>query len=122
MRAAVVGSIAVVVFDAVAAFAARAFEFDYGAAIPGSLVIYLVVGFAAARERRASRAGAAAGAVVALAESTVGWAVSWRIGPGALDDVTAAQIALTVVSVVVVGAAAGFCGGLLGTRGAARTG
>jgi hypothetical protein len=99
-------------------------DFDYANLWPLSLAIYGLVAFLVARRAGSLRAGVGAGAVVALADATVGWAVSWWIGPGAPDpgddDVT--SIALTVVAVVFTGAALGLCGGWLGRRSAAEAG
>ena len=48
------GAVAVVAFDAVAAFASRQFGFAYANASAGSYLLYGVIGFLAARNAQAS--------------------------------------------------------------------
>jgi hypothetical protein len=76
------GGAAIVLFDALAASAAEALDFDYALAVFGSFFIYGVVGHVVSRTEGDPRASALAGAAVALIEATAGWAVSAAIGPG----------------------------------------
>lgn len=110
------GGIGVVAFDAVAAWAAKTFEFEYAAAAWGSFLIYAAVGYAASRETGSLRVSAAMGGAVALVEATVGLAVAWAIGPGRLDGADAPLIAATIAAVVLVGALIGCFGGWVQRR------
>jgi hypothetical protein len=114
------GPIVIVAFDAVASGGARALDFDYAALWPVPVVLYSTIGFLAARERGSIRVGIATGATVALADATVGWAISWIIGPGAPDvgDRDALALIGTAVVVIGIGALGGAVGGWLGVRAA----
>jgi ribose/xylose/arabinose/galactoside ABC-type transport system permease subunit len=121
MRLTLFGCVAVVAFDATASLAAERLAFEYANLWPASLAIYGLFAFLVARRAVSVKAGLAAGALVAFADATLGWAVSWWIGPGAPDpgdNDDGASIALTVVVVVCTGAALGLCGGWLGRRSA----
>ena len=112
MRWILIGCASVVLFDAVGALAADLLDFEYALLLPISFAIYLVTAFMAARAENAVRAGALAGACVALADGTVGWAISWAIGPGAPDpsDRAAGPVTATALTVVATGAAIGLMG------------
>lgn len=105
-----------VAFDAVAAWAARTFGFDYAAAAWGSFLIYVAVGYAAGRETDSLRISAIAGAAVALVEATIGLAVAWAIGPGRIDGAGALPIAATIVLVAFAGGLIGWFGGWVWRR------
>ena len=115
-----VGCIVVVLFDLVASLAARHFDFPYVRASIGSYFIYLIVGFLAGRVARDhhARAGSTAAAIVGLADVSIGWAVSWAIGPGRPPSGTLSPVAwlLTAAVVVVFASAVGYVGGVLGAR------
>jgi hypothetical protein len=121
MRLTLLGCVAVVAFDALASVAADGLDFEYANLWPLSLAIYVLFSFLVARRARSLKAGLGAGALVALVDATIGWAVSWWIGPGAPDSGVddAAAIALTVAVAVSTGAAVGLCGGWLGRRSSA---
>jgi hypothetical protein len=120
IRVITVGCIVVVLFDIVAALAARQFGFPYDRASIGSYFIYLLIGFAAGRSARVDRAkvGAMAAAVAGVADASVGWAVSWAIGPGRAPSGTLSpgEWMLAAAIVVVFAAAIGYMGGALGAR------
>ena len=80
-RIVVFGLIAVVAFDVLASLASRKLSFWYGYATIGSWLIYVTVGLLAGRVASV-RAATAAGAAVGFVEATLGWAISWLIGPG----------------------------------------
>ena len=81
------GAIAVVLFDAIAALASRSMGFAYTNASYGSFLIYAIAGFFGAKV--ASWKGAAlVGLALGLVDATIGWAVSWVIGPGRPPDTT----------------------------------
>jgi hypothetical protein len=110
----VVGALAVLVFDTVGSFASRRFGFAYSRLAPGSFLLYLLVGLATARTGSLG-AAAIAGVIVALVEATVGWAISWCIGPGRLADehATTTRIVGTVATVAITGAFFGMAGGVV---------
>ncbi len=113
-----IGAASIVAFDTVASFAAKGIDFDYGSLWPLSILLVLTFAFLAGRETGSVRAGLLTGAGVALAESTIGWAISWAVGPGALDqeDRTAVSVAATILFVVTAGCVVGAVGGWLGTH------
>jgi hypothetical protein len=118
-RAIIAGVIAVVVFDAVAAFASRALGFPYASATLGSYLLYFAVGVFAARTAGSSpvKAAALAAAIAGLADASLGWWVSSLIGPGrplAGFELTALRWAGVALFVVMLAAAIGTVGGLVG--------
>jgi hypothetical protein len=117
-----IGSAAVVLFDVVASVLAERLDFDYGVLAPISYVIYACFAFLAGRLQRSRLAGTIVGGVLALTEATIGWAVSWWIGPGALepDERSVATVAVTVAIVTVSGAIVAFGAGFVGERSARR--
>jgi hypothetical protein len=114
-RVIVWGAIAIIVFDAVAAAASRQFGFKYTAAAFGSYLLYAAVGYLASRAGTVSDAGAA-GAAMGMVDATLGWAVSWAIGPGRMPDGTL-TVSRWVVTLVVVTIIAAICGALGGFAG-----
>ncbi len=106
------GAAAILTFDTVGSLAARRFGFSYPRLMPGSFLIYLLVGMAAASAGSLA-VSAFAGAIVGLVEATFGWAISWRIGPGRVPDEHASisRILATVVTVTLLGACFGAVGG-----------
>lgn len=105
--------VAVVVYDALAAMMTLKFGYDYASFSYGSLLIYLAFGFIAGRIAAWSF-GALVGAVTGLTDSTLGWWVSWMIGPGKpaerIDNFT---IVTAIVFVTSEAAIVGLIGGLL---------
>ncbi|MEP7002089.1 MAG: hypothetical protein ABI969_16490 [bacterium] len=116
----VIGAFAVILFDAIASIASRALGFPYARASVGSYFLYLAIGFAAGRHAATSRArsGAIAAAIAGFADVSVGWAVSWQIGPGRPPSgmITPMQWWLVAVFVLLFAAAIGFFGGVVGAR------
>jgi len=111
-KATLLGCAGVVCFDAVASVASLALGFPYGFAAIGSFLIYVVVGAAAVRHSSVGGA-ATAGAFVGLADATVGWAVSWLIGPGRAPP-GGLQLSRAVGTVVAVSLLAGLAAGIGG--------
>jgi hypothetical protein len=120
LEVAVLGCLAVIVFDLVASFASRHFGFAYARASIGSYVIYLAIGFFAARGAVANAVAVAAAtaAVAGLVDASLGWAISWRIGPGRLPEGTSLTIRrwITTAAIVIslaagLGAVAAILGG-----------
>ncbi len=118
----VIGPIVVVAFDTLASVAARTFDFDYDSLWRLSVLLAVAIAFLAARDTGLVKAGVFAGLALEFANSTVGWAVSWLIGPGAPApaDRQALPIVLAALAVTAVGAIEGFVGGWLGARFARR--
>ena len=118
------GAAAVVAFDAMAAWAASRFGFDYAMATAGSCLLYLVIGFAAAR-LGTLRTAALAGALAGLADASLGWAIAWRIGPGRLGppgSLGPTRWAVSAAAVVLLAAVIASVGGLGGRSARERRG
>ena len=109
----VVGAgLAVLIFDTLGALASNWLGFSYRSLAPGSFVIYAGAGFF--EGWRAGWLGAAvAGAATAFIESTIGWGISWALGPGrpAGGFTGVGSILTTIVMVTVTGALFGLGGG-----------
>lgn len=118
MRIALLGCVVIVAFDALASVAAETFDFSYASLWPVSFALYALFAFLAARRAGSLTAGVTAGVLVAATDATLGWAVSWWIGPGAPDasDRDAGNLVFAALFVVSVGAALGLLGGWLGRR------
>ena len=121
IRIAARGSIAVVAFDLTASLASRYLGFAYGSASLGSYLLYLAIGYFAARASVSSRIGNAALAAGAcgLVVASIGWAISRAIGPGHLPTNSPFSVAKWVgVAILLCGlaAAVGAIGGLAGRQ------
>ena len=118
LRIAVVGAVAVLGFDAAMAFAARRYGFDYTRGIVGSLLIYLAVGYFAARQGGPLMNAAVAGAIVGFIDASIGWAVSYWIGPGRDPRVqlTPGVWVSTAVFVILLAGGCAAVGGAIGKR------
>jgi hypothetical protein len=112
----VFGSVAVLLFDAIGSLVSKHFRFPYARLAPGSYVIWTAVGaFAAfsALDTLLARA-AVAGWVVGLVDATLGWWISWQIGPGRPPaQLTRSGVATISILVSVRAAVFGGFGGLL---------
>jgi hypothetical protein len=106
-----------VIFDVIASLASRALGFWYPYATIGSWLIYVATGVLAARVASISKA-ALAGAAVGFIEATLGWAVTWTIGPGRpeSESLTVVTILVVVVLVTLVATGFGWLGGIVGRR------
>ena len=96
------GVIGVLLFDTVASFASIGFQFTYSYASVGSVLIYSTIGYIAFR--RYGLALAIMAAILAgLADATLGWFISWKIGPGALpnEQATISLIASSITFVII---------------------
>ena len=120
-RIVVVGLIAVVAFDVLAAVVSRRLSFWYPYGTIGSWLIYATVGVLAGRAASV-RAAAATGAALGFVEATLGWAISWLSGPRgvSLDMYAIGIVALVIVVVTLIGAGMGALGGLAGRRVSSR--
>lgn len=108
-----IGGTAAVLYDTAGSVISIATRFDYGWFALGSLVLYGTFGFLAGR-RSGWAYGMVAGALMGLVDSTIGWAISWTIGPGRPDtEMKAPMVIATIVFVTILGAVVGTVGGLL---------
>jgi hypothetical protein len=112
---------AVIVFDAIASLASLALGFPYTYAAFGSAVLYIAFSFFAAR-KFGFWAAVLLGAAMGIADATIGWAVSWVIGPGRLaaGTPTLSVWLYTATFVVVLGAIYGLIGGGIGALSGRR--
>ena len=110
-----IGAAGIIGFDVLASFTSRNLGIPYSYGVLGSWLIYAMVGFSIGRIAPVAYATAGA-ANVALAEATIGWWLSWIIGPGRPKSVTLTptQIAVTVVTAVAVGGIIGAIAGAIG--------
>jgi hypothetical protein len=112
MNAIAIGCLAVLVFDLLGASASQWLGFRYTRLAPGSYAIYTATSVVAAHVGPASM-GIIAGATVALVEATVGWGISWWIGPGrppAPISLSRARVIRIVAVVTLIGAGFGLVG------------
>lgn len=108
------GALAVVVFDAIAAFASRKMEVPYGWATVGSWILYAGFGYLAARAHPITPVQAAllTGVALGVTDATAGWATSWAIGAGRVAELTIAKWLLTAISVAGIAAGVAALGGV----------
>jgi len=114
--AAALAVVAVLIFDAVAATIARgggAYRW-FGIL---EILLYLAIGFMAARVTGTWRGGLGAVVIAALAEVTLGWYVSSLIGPGAVPAGTSLATIVSVGLIAILwNGIIGLVGALLGAR------
>lgn len=106
---------AVIAYDAAASTASLAFGFSYAYAGVGSILIYAASGFFAARTRTLWFS-LLVGVIAGVADATVGWGVSWAVGPGRppSGSLTFTGWLATVASVVVLASVCAGIGGVVG--------
>ena len=96
------GALSVILFDVVGSFASLRFGFNYEILSVGSFIIYGIIGYAVmSASGRLSRSILAAVAVGAV-DATLGWFLSWKIGPGELPKAPLATIIVTALVVAFV--------------------
>jgi hypothetical protein len=107
--------ITVLLFDALASFASLVIGFNYGRASFVSAVMYIAFTFFCARKFGFGTA-LLLGAAMGLTDATLGWAISWAIGPGRLaaEIYSPSAVVFTAVLMVVLGLTYGLIGGGLG--------
>jgi hypothetical protein len=109
-----IGCFAALVFDLLGATASRWLGFQYSRLAPGSYALYTATSVVAAHVGP-FWIGIVAGATVAFVEATIGWAISWRIGPGrppASTSLSRTRIMRVVGIVTMTGAAFGLLGAI----------
>ncbi len=112
-----VGAIAVLVFDTGGALLAENIGFDYTSLSIGSSIIYIFFGFLGGR-KSGWHYGLFVGAVLGLVDSTLGWMISWTIGPGKpSEEMSTVLIVFTIVFVTLTAAFHGVIGGVLSLLG-----
>jgi hypothetical protein len=110
----IVAIVGVIVLDALTSVASRTIGFPYSLAGVVTIAIYCATGFYATRYANL-KVGLLASAIVGFVDSTVGWAISWIIGPGRPEGKTTATggLVLTIASVILVATISGLFGGIL---------
>ena len=108
----------VLVFDVAASLTSLGTGLPYGWFTIGSVVIYLATGYMGA-PRFGVRSAVVATVLVALVDATLGWAVSWFIGPGQPQDSGASTSALLIsgaIGALIFGGITGLLGGWIAVR------
>ena len=113
-RVALLGMFAVVVFDAIASLASLAIGFNYEYSAFGSLLLYCVFGYWASSVRTILFASIV-GALMGLTDASLGWAVSWILGPGRWEPglLTLPTWALIALQITAVAAICALLGGVV---------
>ena len=108
------GALAILAFDVLASLASRAIGFPYSYAVFGSWLIYAACGYLVGRQTDVGTAALGV-AMIAGVEATIGWALSWAIGPGRLPNGFPGydKIVITVLLVIATGAVIGAITGWL---------
>ena len=112
------GGIAVLALDTLGSLASRSLGFNYGSLSVISTLIYLGVGGYVGLGAPVSRAATAA-AIVGFIEATIGWAISWAMGPGRPQPGEPSSVAAIVgaaLFVTLMAAAVGAVGAWLAKR------
>jgi len=111
---ALLGSVAVIVgFDVTAAWLNRASPAVYRRLWPVQFGIYVAIGFVTIYVLLDLRAVQVIGAVTAFIEATVGWAITWRLGPGRVPNASALSIAVVIASMTAFGFGFAVAGALI---------
>jgi hypothetical protein len=109
------GSIALIVaFDAAGAWFARGHPwFKYRSLWPAQFGLYVVIGFIAMFAVLDLRLVEEIGAITGFAEATLGWWITWRIGPGRIPKSNRVSIAIVIASMTAFGFGFAIVGGLI---------
>jgi len=107
--------LAVLVLDTIGSFSSMQLGFPYACLAPISFLIYAMAGFFVARSASVWTS-LFAGIIVGFVDATIGWAISWIIGPGKMPGVefTTGMFIITAFSVVAIGAICALVGGVIG--------
>lgn len=102
-------------FDTLGSIASQNLGFPYYWLTVGSFLIYVGIGFSASKSNGLMYAPLA-GSIMGFIDSTLGWYISWIIGPGRLAEMelTIFAVITGVIFVTLLGAVLGFIGGLIG--------
>jgi hypothetical protein len=110
------GAVLIVAFDAIASVASLRFGFAYSKTAVGSWVICAMVGLLAGFTRGGLRAAVVGGALMGLVDVSLGWVVSWAIGPGRIPGggtLSPTRWIITAVFVTLTSGGAGVAGGIV---------
>jgi hypothetical protein len=116
IRTTLIGVVVIIAFDALAALASLATGIGYGWATLGSWILYAGFGYLVARTAAEAplRAAARTGLTLGLADASLGWAVSWGLGPGRVPGgLSVTAWVLTVVLVTALAAGIASLGGVV---------
>lgn len=117
IRLALIGAAAVVAFDAAASVASRVTGVAYSWATVGSWLLYAGFGYLASRAAGGSvQVAALTGAVLGATDASLGWAVSWALGPGRMPGVDARRWVSTLIFVAALAAGIAAIGGAMARR------
>jgi hypothetical protein len=107
------GILLVIAFDAAAAWLTRENPPLYRRIWPVQFALYVVIGFVAMLTTLDLRYVEIIGALTGLAEATLGWAITWRIGPGRITKANPGSIAIVIGSMTAFGFGLAVAGALL---------
>jgi hypothetical protein len=105
--------ILVVGFDAVAAWLTRENPPVYRKLWPAQFALYVAIGFIAMLTTLDLRYVEVIGALTGFVEATLGWAITWRIGPGRVKDANFGSVAIVIVSMTAFAFGLSIAGALL---------
>ena len=104
----------ILAFDTVASrIAAGDPSVQYGKLWPLQFGLYAVIGFCAMLAVLDIRLVELVGALTGFVEATLGWWISWRIGPGRVANATPSRIAIAIFSNTAFGFGFALLGALL---------
>ena len=108
------GAIALILaVDAAAAWLTRERPEVYRRIWPVQFGIYVVIGFVAMLALLDLRLVQIVGALTGLVEATLGWAITWRIGPGRIPKTNPVSIGIVVLSMTAFGFGFAIVGALI---------
>jgi len=117
-RLALLSGVVILAFDIAASSTSRATGISYDRFAYGSFLIQAAAGFIARRAGFPFGRATVLGTWVAAVEATLGWAVSWWIGPGRpTESLTVVGLAGVALFVIVTGTALGALGAWIGGQG-----
>jgi hypothetical protein len=104
----------VIAYDTTASLASLSLGFTYAYAGIGSAIIYATGGFFAA-SAAGFKSSILVGVVAGLTDATIGWGISWAIGPGrpASGSLSTSQWFVAASSVAIVAIVCAAIGGLI---------
>lgn len=105
--------LSVLAFDTLASFISQIFQIDYVLFSIGSAVIYFCIGFFGTKYGNFALA-IISSALTGIIDSTLGWYISWIVGPGKIDIEPDLVIKFsTVVTVVLIAVFFGLIGSVI---------
>ena len=107
------GIVLVLAVDAACAWYTRGNTAVYRRLWPLQFGCYVIIGFVAMLTTLELRYAEIIGAIAGFVESTLGWTITWRIGPGRIKDANAISVAIVVVSMTAFGFGLAIAGALL---------